>query len=400
MSTIAVFFFSSIATATEQSESNISYDLAFNYLSFNNPTYLLQEPSNGQRWFLTEKSGIVYSFANAADTKVKNVYIDISSRVDHSFEGGLLGMAFDPEFSQNRFVYLSYTSSSEPQKDNSKTLISRISRFRADAENLGLDPSSELIIFSLDQPWNNHNGGHIAFGPDKFLYAGFGDGGSWGDPNNNAQNTSTILGSMIRIDVRNASAKKKYRIPKQNPFSSNRSCSDKKGCPEIFAWGFRNPWRWSFDLETGQLWMGDVGQGNREEINRVELGKNYGWNCYEGNADYRNKPCNPAEYYEKPVLDYKRFPVPNSRHGHAASVTGGYVYRGQRIPSAKGVYFYADFVVGKVWGLRNPYSDLAENQLLFDTDYQIVSFAQDNEGELYFLSFSNQGRIYKLRAKQ
>lgn len=369
---------------------SVGVEKVFPKLNFTNPTVLIQEPGNDRKWYVAEKSGKIFVFRNLASVAEKKLFVDISDRVDHSFEGGLLGVAFHPQFQNTQTIFLSYTSSQFPEKDNSRTLVSRISRFKVTGNKI--DPGSEKIIFTLDQPWNNHNGGHIAFGPDGLLYAGFGDGGSWGDPNDNGQNTATILGSLIRIDV---SGKTSYSIPSDNPFAKNKACSRTKACPEIYAWGLRNPWRWSFDRKTGQLWLGDVGQNKKEEINLIQKGKNYGWRCYEGNSPYNLKNCNQSNY-EAPVLDYERFTAPKSRHGHVASVTGGYVYRGKQLKKAGGVYFYADFVVGKLYALKNPYTPQRKKLKIADTKKFIVSFAQDKAGELYFLDYREDGQIYKL----
>ena len=381
----------------------IAYQRVFPGLSFNNPTALLQQSGDSSRWYLLEKSGKIYFFAGTDNAKEKSLYLDISDeRVDESFEGGLLGMAFDPEFEQNHFVYLSYTSSDDPKKDNSETLRSHISRFTVTQDNSHIDPSSEEILLTIDQPANNHNGGNIKFGPDGLLYAGYGDGGGWGDQKNNAQNIHTLLGKMLRIDVSASSTAGKdaanYRIPPDNPFASSPGCGDQRGCPEIYAWGFRNPWRWSFDSKTGQLWVGDVGQGEWEEIDLVEKGKNYGWRCYEGASEYNFETCTESTSYTMPVAVYAHMPFEKSRDGMAASVTGGFVYRGHSLPALEGTYLYADFVHGMLWALPRPYDKQPQPVRLFDTDFNIVSFAQGNDGEIYFLSYGETGAIYRLVA--
>ncbi|WP_455206441.1 PQQ-dependent sugar dehydrogenase [Kaarinaea lacus] len=378
-----------------------AYQHVFAQLSFNNPTTLLQQAGDNSRWYVLEKSGKVYYFSNEEKATDKSLYLDISdTRVDESFEGGLLGMAFDPQFEQNHFVYLSYTTSADPKRDNSETLRSHISRFIVNNDNTHIEAESEAVLLTIEQPWNNHNGGNIMFGPDGLLYAGYGDGGAWGDQKNNAQNIDTLLGTMLRIDVKAAATSnndsQKYSIPPDNPFANSPGCGDKHGCPEIYAWGFRNPWRWSFDRKTGQLWVGDVGQGEWEEIDRVEKGKNYGWRCYEGATEYNFEGCNKSSPYTMPVVAYPHMPFEKSRDGMAASVTGGYVYRGNALPALEGSYLYADFIHGKVWALPKPYEKDPQPVLLFDTDLMIVSFAQSNDGEIYFLGYGETGGIYKL----
>lgn len=384
--------------------SGITYHRVFPQLSFNNPTTLLQLTGDDSRWYLAEKSGRIYSFENDNTVNTRSLYLDISGRVDESFEGGLLGMAFDPEFSSNGFVYLSYTTSEFPEKDNSDLIISRLSRFSVIENNRKIDPDSEIVLLTLDQPWNNHNGGNIGFGPDGYLYLGFGDGGAWGDQKNHAQNTRTLFGALLRLDVRpstiNVNATRKYAIPADNPFASSANCEEGPGCPEIFAWGFRNPWRWSFDRKTGNLWVGDVGQGEWEEIDRVEKGRNYGWRCFEGEKKYNFKECDSATQFTSPVVVYSHLAHDQSRDGMAASVTGGYVYRGTAMKGFEGSYFYADFVHGLLSVIDKPYSDKPTSRVVLDLDLFIVSFAQDNTGELYFLDYRENAGIYKLMAKE
>lgn len=388
---------------TPVTSPGISYQRVFPQLSFHNPTTLLQLSGDNKRWYIAEKSGKIYYFENNDQVGKKTLYLDIRERVDESFEGGLLGMAFDPDFSSNKFIYLSYTTSDFPENDNSDLIVSRLSRFSANTDNTQINPSSEIVLLSLNQPWNNHNGGNIQFGPDGYLYLGFGDGGAWGDQKNYAQNTKTLFGSMLRLDVSpdkvNVQDQRKYGIPPDNPFAKSSSCNVGKGCPEIFAWGFRNPWRWSFDSKTGDLWVGDVGQGEWEEVDRVEKGKNYGWRCYEGNAKYNFKECSRSTEFAKPIVVYSHLPSDQARDGMAASITGGYVYRGKAMKSYYGSYFYADFSHGLISFVADPYGENPTSQQLFDTDALIVSFAQDNEGEIYFLSYGEAAEIYKLQNK-
>lgn len=383
-----------------EKQASIAYQRVFPSLSFNNPTTLLQKKGDNSRWYLAEKSGRIYFFENDDNAKNKVLYLDISRRVDESFEGGLLGMAFDPDFDNNGFIYLSYTTSKTPEEDNTKDIISRLSRFSVIDNNSRIDPNSELVLLTLKQPWNNHNGGNIAFGPDSYLYLGFGDGGAWGDQKDNAQNIHNWFGAMLRLDVSpdkiKTDGQPRYAIPADNPFANSTGCDDQNGCPEIYAWGFRNPWRWSFDRMTGELWAGDVGQGEWEEIDRVEKGKNYGWRCYEGPKEYNFENCSDDENYIGPVVAYEHRPFEKARDGMAGSVTGGFVYRGKSLPEFDGSYFFADFVHGLLWYVKSPYNDNAESQLLFDLDMSIVTFAQDNEGELYFLEYQENAGIFKL----
>lgn len=389
--------------SSKKPEPRISYQKAFQKLSFNNPTTLVQFKGDDSRWYLAEKAGRIYHFSNDPAVDSKTLYLDISERVDESFEGGLLGMAFDPDFSTNGYIYLSYTTSDAPEKDNTDLIVSRLSRFSVIENNSKIDPTSELILLTLDQPWNNHNGGNILFGPDGYLYLGFGDGGAWGDQKNHAQNTRTWFGSLLRLDVSPSAIAdnpdRKYAIPADNPFAKSNNCQDGNGCPEIYAWGFRNPWRFSFDRKTGALWLGDVGQGEWEEVDRVELGKNYGWRCFEGKNKYNFENCSSSTPFEAPVVDYSHIAHDQARDGMAASITGGYVYRGNSMKNLQGHYFYADFVHGLMFAIKQPYGEKPLGEVVFDSDIMIVSFAEANDGELYFLGYGEKGGIYQLTEK-
>ena len=222
---------------------------------------------------------------------------------------------------------MSYTREGPNQQT---PLIFYISEFRSN-DGVTLDPDSERPILTLNQPYTNHNGGNVAFGPDGYLYIGFGDGGDGGDPQNHAQNVEDLLGSFLRIDI-NVTPPATYAIPPDNPFAGHAGCSG--GCPEIYAWGVRNPWRWSFDTATGLLWAGDVGQSSWEEIDIIENGGDYGWRCYEGNSPYNTNGCGPQGNYDAPVAVYD--------HSLGAAVTGGFVYHGRRVPALRNVYVYGD----------------------------------------------------------
>ena len=279
---------------------------------------------------------------------------------DRGWEEGLLGLALSPHNERRLFVHY---SAANPRR----SVVSRFS-FSSSA-----DPDSELVILEVEQPYPNHNGGQLAFGPDGYLYIGLGDGGSGGDPQRNGQDTSTLLGTILRIDVSDATAEQPYAIPPDNPFA------DGGGRPEIWAYGLRNPWRFSFDRETGDLWAGDVGQNRWEEIDVIQRGGNYGWNAMEGNHCFRPPDNCRQEGMIPPVWEY---PLEDD----ACSVIGGYVYRGAAIPWLTGVYVYGDFCTGQVFGLRYNDGAVAEHKLLADAGLRIASFGQDNDGELYLLS--------------
>lgn len=342
----------------------VALEPVFEGLSFTFPVALVQAPGDDTRWFVAERAGRVWVFANRPDVAGAEVFLDISDRVSVAGEGGLLGMAFHPRFAANGEVFISYTAPGAP-------LVSHIARFRLSGASL--DPASEETLLTLAQPFRNHNGGHILFGPDGFLYIGFGDGGSAGDPFGNGQDTSTLFGALLRIDVDGGPP---YAAPPDNPLVGGA------GRPEIWAWGLRNPWRFSFDRATGDLWLGDVGQNQWEEVNRIRPGGNYGWNIREGAHCFAAPACAAAGLID-PVAEYG--------HDAGCSITGGYVYRGGAIPSLRGAYLYGDFCSGRVWAL-DPATAVVQE--LLDTDLNIVSFAEDQAGELYLVD--GGGRLQRL----
>ncbi len=352
----------------------ISVVEAFPQLSFNAPLDL-QSPEDGtNRLFVVEQGGLVKVFENNTQATQYGTFLDISNQTNTSSgELGLLGLAFHPQFAGNGFFYVYYTPS--PQ-------MAVLSRFKVSGTNPDVaDPGSEAILLSISQPYTNHNGGQLAFGPDGFLYIASGDGGSGGDPQGNAQNLNSLLGKILRIDVNQAENGMEYGIPVDNPFSSEAGAR-----PEIYAFGLRNPWRMSFDTQTGMLWAGDVGQGEYEEIDIIEAGGNYGWNIFEGNSCFSGTNCDLGGL-TPPVYEY------NHSQGDK-SVTGGFVYRANGVPFLKGYYVYGDFISGRVWALETGTSQ-PENILLQETGLSISSFGTDAQGELYLCSFS--GSIYRFR---
>ena len=319
----------------------------------------LQADGSG-RLFIVEKLGHIHIFQNSG--LVETPFLNIEDRVNNiSNEMGLLGLIFHPNYAQNGFLYVNYTG------DGGDTFISRFS-----ASGDSADPKSELILLTVEQPFPNHNGGGLDFGPDGYLYAGLGDGGAAGDPFGNGQSLDTLLGKILRIDVDSAQP---YSIPADNPFGD-----------EIWAYGIRNAWRISFDSATGDLYIGDVGQGEWEEISFIPAGsaggENFGWDYREGAHDYEGG--GPAGMID-PIAEYS--------HGEGGcSVTGGYVYRGA-MPEWNGIYLYGDYCTGLIWGLIRSGSGWQE-QLLFDVDVNITSFGQDENGEVYLVS--DGGGVYQL----
>ena len=354
--------------------------------AFSNPILLLQGPGDATRWFVVEQGGTVRVFDNQPSVATSRSFVDISARVRSGGEQGLLGMAFHPDFPTDPRVYLSYTNATSG-------LVSRVSEFRTRDGGATLDSASEVILLTVAQPEANHNGGHIAFGPDGFLYIGFGDGGSGGDPwgtIGNGQNLLTTLGKLLRIDVNGSTGNVPYRIPASNPYAGNAPCNSGTGaqnCPEIYAYGLRNPWRWSFDRVSGELWLADVGQGAIEEVDRIVSGGNYGWRCFEGTSSY-NSTCGPNAASSLP-------PVAQYSHVVGQSITGGYVYRGAAMPALAGRYVFGDFVSGRIWHIAGDTPPTLSVTAGFDSGLSIASFGQGIDGELYIVNYG--GTLHRLR---
>jgi glucose/arabinose dehydrogenase len=323
------------------------------------------QPDGSGRLFIIEKVGRIRIFENGQ--LLDQPFIDISDRVNSSGnEQGLLGLAFHPQYEQNGRFFVNYT-------DNNGHDV--IARFQVSSDPNIADPKSELKLVSINDPFPNHNGGILAFGPDGYLYAGLGDGGSAGDPFGNAQKKDVLLGKILRLDVDSAEP---YAIPSDNPFGN-----------EIWAYGLRNPWRLSFDKSTGDLYVGDVGQNTWEEIDYLPKGSpggtNFGWNLREGAHDYKS---GASPDLTEPVAEY-------SHQEGGCSVTGGYVYRGS-MSEWNGIYLFGDYCTGLIWGLIHSGNNWQKQQL-FDVDFTITSFGQDEKGEVYLVSDS--GGVYRLAKK-
>lgn len=349
---------------------------AFPGLSFGRPLDIQNAGDGTDRLFVVEQDGVIKLFPNDPDVESTEPFLDIRERVnDSGNEQGLLGLAFHPNFEDNGFLYVNYTASNP-----NRTVISR---FHVSQNNDGLaDPDSETELLTYNQPNSNHNGGHLAFGPDGYLYIASGDGGGGGDPGNNGQDRTNLLGAILRIDVDTQENGNQYGIPADNPFVNNQQGFRE----EIFAWGLRNPWRFSFDAETGDLWAGDVGQNDREEINIIENGLNYGWNILEGSSCYpTGSNCN-SDGLELPVYEYD-----HSRGDR--SVTGGFVYRGTDFPQLDGFYIYGDFISGRIWALDISDINNPVNTEIFHADFNIASFGVDQNNEIYIAAFD--GKIYR-----
>jgi len=333
----------------------------------------LQNAGDGSgRLFIVEKRGRILILQN--DQLLPQPFLDIENEVGSQHtEQGLLGLAFHPMYAENGLLFVNYTDA------NGNTVIARF-HVSADDPNLA-DPASEVDLLHISQPYTNHNGGGLAFGPDGYLYIGLGDGGSGGDPFRNGQNLQTLLGKLLRIGVDSGEA---YTIPPDNPFVGGA------GLAEIWAYGLRNPWRFSFDRLTGNLYIGDVGQDAWEEVDFIPAGTpggmNFGWSHYEGMHPYQDQPPASA-IFTGPVAEYS--------HGDGCSITGGYVYRGTELPEWQGVYFYGDYCSGSVWGLIQTGQNAWQSKVLFSTGARITTFGVDETGELYLADYAT-GALLRL----
>jgi glucose/arabinose dehydrogenase len=333
------------------------------------PVYL-NAPKQDRRLFVVEQAGVIRIIADGQ--LLVTPFLDIRDRVGSGGERGLLSVAFHPDYTNNGFFYVNYTD-----RDGD----TRVERYTVTAVPKLADPTSAKLILTVDQPFGNHNGGLIAFGPDGMLYIGMGDGGSGGDPLRHGQNRNTLLGALLRIDVDGGDP---YAVPPDNPFVGSPGARG-----EIWAYGLRNPWRFAFDREAGTLYIADVGQNRWEEVNVVSDaagGLNYGWNIMEGAHCFATDPC-----------DNSGLVLPAIEYGHAdgCSVIGGYVYRGTSIPAIRGHYLYADFCAGFLRSFRFADGIVADKRQWNVGDLgQVTSFGEDSQGAIYILS--NNGRVYRL----
>ena len=332
----------------------VSLDFEVVAEGFEAPLGVVDAPDGSPRLFVVEQVGRIRSFGSGGRPRD---FLDISERISAGGEQGLLGLAFHPDYERNRRFFVNYTD------PNGDTVISEF------AGGSSADASSERILLTVDQPFANHNGGQLAFGPDGYLYIALGDGGSAGDPEDNGQSLDTFLGKLLRIDV---DGERPYAIPRDNPFSEGT-----QALPEIWAYGLRNPWRFSFDRETGDLWIADVGQSAIEEVNREPAdssgGLNYGWRVFEGDDCFADD-CDLQEH-AGPFATYP--------HDFGCSITGGYVYRGDAYPDLRGGYIAGDYCSGNVWLFAADAHRIGEVDPVADTEFSITSFGEGDDGELY-----------------
>ncbi|MEY3026968.1 MAG: hypothetical protein RLZZ238_1865 [Planctomycetota bacterium] len=349
------------------------------------PIQVVQRAGDDASIFIVEQPGrILVADPSKRDTKEAEVFLDIRERVnDGGNEEGLLSIAFHPEFPKKRELYAYYTAS-KPRR-------SVLSRFTVSEDGSSADASSEEVLLTVAQPYSNHNGGAVVFGPDGFLYLSFGDGGAANDPHHYAQNLGSMLGKVIRIDVsRKGEGGEPYAVPADNPFVGKEGA-----LPEIWAYGTRNIWRMSFDRKTGDLWAGDVGQNIWEEVSVIRKGGNYGWNAREGFHEFRGgKGDGP---FEEPVIEY--------HHREGLSITGGHVYRGSAIPALDGVYIYGDLVSSNVWGIRMVDGKPTKPEIIAQKRGELItSIDAMNDGTLVISAFTggqdrkNPGSLWTLIA--
>lgn len=328
--------------------------------------------ADDSRLFIVEQAGRIVT-VDTANPQDKTLFLDITSKVGGGGERGLLGLAFHPAFQQNGQFFVNYT-------DKAGNTV--VARYQTGQDGTG-DASSEKVLLTQQQPFANHNGGALQFGPDGYLYIALGDGGSGGDPGNRAQDTSTFLGKILRIDVNKGDP---YAVPPTNPLVNQPGAK-----PEIWAWGLRNPWRISFDRQTGDIWIADVGQGDWEEINLQPVasssGGNYGWRCFEGTHPFNTVGCQDASAYIQPIYEY-------DHSGDKCSVTGGYVYRGTQHPSLSGTYLFGDYCSGEIFALEQTNGQATVTAAL-GTPYAISAFGEDANGELYVADHQS-GSIYRI----
>jgi glucose/arabinose dehydrogenase len=356
------------AGVTRAQSSGVSIELETVAAGLSSPLYVTSARDGSHRLFIVEQPGRIKLLADGNATPT--IFLDITSRVLSGGERGLLGLAFHPQFETNRRFFVNYT-----RRGDGATVIAE---YRASASNPNTADTSETVLLTVAQPFANHNGGMIEFGPDGLLYIGMGDGGSGNDPGNRAQNINELLGKMLRIDVNNSNGGQPYAAPSDNPFFGSTPGRD-----EIYATGLRNPFRFAFDRVTGQLWAADVGQGQREEIDIITLGGNYGWRVFEGTRCSGNDPqlCGALSTIA-PLAEYTHT---NGR----CSITGGYVYRGAKSSLPLGSYVYGDFCTGEIFLFNN-----GAQALILNTNLSISSFGEDEAGEIYVVDLS--GAVYRI----
>jgi glucose/arabinose dehydrogenase len=412
----ATLFMLAAILCPAQSLPQIELRPMFPQLKQDRPVWMSEAPDGSGRMFIVYQDGKILIVKKGSDGGDAKEFLNIEDRRPHfDNEDGLMSIAFHPGFKTNGLFYVYYNQKnpadqhSQPQNYPFRSVISEFKVSATDPDRA--DMSSERILFEVPQPFSNHKGGELAFGPDGYLYLGLGDGGAGDDPFGSGQNTATLLAKMLRIDVNTRTTLGKgirarqlqYGIPSDNPFVNEPDMNGLGARHEIFAYGLRNPWRYSFDRATGDLWVGDVGQDLWEEVDLVTKGGDYGWSVREGTHHF--KPGPPGAQYIDPVMEYPHKPnlLPQSlfpNHGVGLCVIGGYVYRGKQFPTLEGIYIYGDYNLGTIWGLRydSDAHKVTTQGTLLDQKKNITSFAEDLDGEIYVLT--QDGQIYSIAASQ
>lgn len=359
------------ATECNEPKSTLKVSLsnAFPTLpSIASPIAMTQPKKYSSFWFMLTREGEILSFENKESSKSFSKVLDIRNKVDIRLEMGLTGATFHPNYPQDNRLFFVYN-------DKTRKGRSTLSSIEINPKTLKAEIKTEKVLLTLPQQQPNHNGGNLSFGPDNMLYVGFGDGGY---DMASSQSLNNLYGSILRIDVNTSP----YAIPKDNPFNKGQDKCDagtsSQKCPEVFAYGLRNPWRFSFDKQTGELWVADVGEDTYEEINRVEAGKNYGWPSMEGDICFDNKPCK-KENLALPVTQYD--------YEGPQSIVGGYVYRGEKFPALKGHYIFTDTFGTILYSVKADAKSVTKPNTLLTTGRKSVSFAEGNDGEIYLLNF-------------
>ncbi len=376
-----------LAKDVDTTEIKVGLQRVFPEVQIKRPIVVTHANDGSDRVFVASQLGRIHVLKNDEEAEESETFLDIENQVvyiDKKNEEGLLGLAFHPKYKENGQFFVYYTTTSAPH-------VSVISRFTVSKDNPNkADASSEEEVLRIPQPYWNHNGGRICFGPDGYLYIGLGDGGSGNDPHGNGQNLKTWLGSILRIDVDKKAGGRGYAIPKDNPFVGH-----KDAMPEIYAYGLRNVWGMGFDRETGLLWAADVGQKLWEEINIIKRGGNYGWSVREGFHKFGPKGVGPRKDLIEPIWEYPHEEKQGTVGGQfGKSITGGRVYRGKAIGNLSGYYVYADYVSGNVYALKYDGKTVSQNRLIPSSNIPVTAFGEDGNGEIYYTT--PIGAIFKL----
>lgn len=396
---------SATAATPAQELPEMATEVAFPRLQFDRPVAMAYPDDGSNRLFVVEQhQAKVWSFLNDPETSQKTLFLQLPDPINKDNEEGLLGLAFHPKYKENGqfFVYYSANDGKTGGPDR-RSVVSRFTVSRDDPSRA--DPDSEKRIWvGPKDPFSNHNGGCIEFGPDGFLYITLGDSGAADDPLTTGQNPKDFFGSILRIDVDHPARGKTYGIPADNP--AKRSKRHAHWAPEVYCIGLRNVWKFTFDRKTGDLWAGDVGQNKWEMVHRIQNGGNYGWSIKEAFHDFKpRQKADPASPITPPIVEYPHAPNldDSGRLDDGKSITGGYVYRGERLPELEGIYVYADFETGRIWGLRYEDGKLRANGEIVDLKAKgqprlnVAAFGEDQANEIYILAFD--GRIHRFLSR-